>query len=145
MSASPVPSDIAEKLAENMYARSAASEVRRALEALGADRHMLLKGFLERYEGPFWSESYGAELLDLLVGKETIQTATEVCRRKFKFPRNYIVLTALTAGQVVALDVLDDRVYEVDFEGSDRMLAAGTLEPRWENFGSFLHNYFCGK
>jgi hypothetical protein len=145
MTVSAVPADIAAKLADPIYTRPAGPDAGRALDALGAGGHPLLKGFFESYVGSFWSENMGVELMDLMLGTETIQTSTEVCRRKFGFPSQFIVLSTYSAGQVVVLDVNTDEVFNVDFEGGDRMLIEGELEPQWASFEAFLRDFFCGR
>ena len=92
--------------------------------------------------GPFWSEALGFELLDALEGPETIRSITENCRQQFGFPDHVVVLSAPSAGQVIALDVDSDKLFEVDFEGGEKLLALGQLTPRWNSFEAFLCEYF---
>lgn len=87
----------------------------------------------------------GCELMDLCEDEETIKSATELCRRQFRFPQNFLVLTKLSAGQVVVLNTVDDKVYEVDFEGGEKLLLQGKIEPRWNHLHSFLIEFFAQK
>lgn len=99
---------------------------------------------MKRYEGPFWSEYTGYEMLDLLEGEETIKSSTEICRTQFSLPAKYLVMSQLSAGQLLMLDCLEDKVYEVDFEGGDMLLQRGQLIPRRPSFSEFLVEYFTG-
>ncbi|MDY6993021.1 MAG: SMI1/KNR4 family protein [Pseudomonadota bacterium] len=143
MNGNDIPGAVKSLLAEPTYARANPDSVGLILSDLGVE-HGLLRSFLERYEGPFWSEYTGCEMLDLYEGEETIKSATETCRRQFGFPSNLLVLSRLTAGQVVVLDTSDDKVYEVDFEGGEELLNKKELEPRWGSLRSFLIEYFVG-
>lgn len=135
--------DIKDVLADAIYLRSDPSVVGMELKRVGVN-HSLLQEFFEHYEGPFWSEYIGCELMDICADDENIVSATEICRKQFGFSIALLVLTRLTAGQVVVLDCVQDKVYEVDFEGGDRLLLSGQLTPRWESFSSFLDEYFTG-
>lgn len=139
-----VPESVSRVLGDAIYARRNVEMVAGVLAALDV-KHDLLRSFFERYEGPFWSENTGYEVLDILDGDETIQSATEICRKQFLFPVQFLVLSRLSAGQVVVLDTLDDKVYEVDFEGGEALLLAGQLAPRWESFRSFLNEFILSE
>ena len=143
MNGNDIPDAVKSLLAEPTYARANPDSVAPILSDLGVE-HSLLRSFLERYEGPFWSEHIGCEMLDLYEGEETIKSATETCRQRFGFPSNLLVLSQLTAGQIVVLDTSDDKVCEVDFEGGEELLKKKELEPRWDSFRSFLVEYFVG-
>lgn len=141
---SQIPEVVGRKLADPIYARRNPDKVDTVLIDLGATNDVL-RNFLRQYEGPFWSESLGLELLDIYEGNDSIRSVTGVCRQRFGFPDRLLVLTQLSAGQVLVLDTVSDEVYEVDFEGGERLLLAGELEPRWDTFRSFLAEYFGDK
>lgn len=143
MSTNGIPEIVENALGEPIYERTSPELVARTLSDLGTT-HQLLKSFFERFEGSFWSEHLGYEMLDLLEGEENVRLATEQCRQQFGFPDNFLILTQWSAGQVVVLDVVKDEVFEVDFEGGERLLLEGSLQPRWNDFRSFLKEYFSG-
>lgn len=144
MSEAVIPNEVAISLRDQKYARPDPDIVVDALHRLGVPPHSLLQAFFRKYEGPFWSEHLGYELLDVSEGVETVESATETCQQKFGFPRSAVVLTQLTSGQVAVLNTEIDKVYEVDFEGGDVMLKTGELVPRWGTFRDFLLEYFAG-
>jgi hypothetical protein len=141
MISSTIPQQVVDSLHERKYFRQDKSLVDQALKRLKGD-HPLLRSFFETYEGSFWSEHLGYELLDILDGSETVETSTEICRTNFGFPPQFFVLTQLSTGQVVVLNVDNDMVYEVDFEGGEKLLLSGELPPRWTSFDEFLRDYF---
>lgn len=144
MTKSLIPQVVKDSLDAPNYRRPEKMVATKALEKICPVSHSLLQEFCEEYEGPFWSEFVGYELLDLVEGKETIVTSTEICRKQFRFPETCCVLTQLSSGQVVVLDAERDKVYEVDFEGGEKRLADASLPARWESFESFLKEYFTG-
>ncbi|NHZ93963.1 SMI1/KNR4 family protein [Massilia sp. CCM 8733] len=141
MTPSLIPQQVIGSLYEKKYFRQDKDLVDQALNRLMAD-HPLFRSFFETYEGSFWSEHLGYELLDIVDGSETVETSTGVCRNKFGFPPQFLVLTQLSTGQVVVLNVHTDKVYEVDFEGGEKLLLSGELPPRWTSFDEFLKDYF---
>jgi len=136
-----IPASVLNNLSSAVYARLHMEVVSKALEQLGVE-HQLFQLFMERFEGPFWNVASGYELLDLVEGNPCVMLSTFECRAEFRFPTHYLVLTALSANQILVLDSLLDYVYEVDFEGGDQLLAKGGLEPRWRSYSSFLTEYF---
>ena len=136
-----IPTNVLKNLSSTEYARRHMEVVSEALHKLGVE-HQLFRLFMERFEGPFWNVASGYELLDLIEGNPSVVSSTFECRAEFRFPTHYLVLTALSANQILILDSLLDCVYEVDFEGGDQLLAEGILEPRWRSYSSFLSEYF---
>lgn len=99
--------------------------------------------FYRTYIGPFWSDSLGIELADIVDDESNIETLTEQCRSQFGFPKRMLVLTQFSAGATVhVLDTKSDEVFVVDFEGGEDLLVKGELEPRWASFSEFLQDYF---
>ena len=141
MTSSEIPLQVAQYLDSRKYFRVDKDVVNKVLTRLSGD-HLLLRNFFETYEGSFWSEHLGCELLDITEGDESIETSTQTCRVQFGFPMRFFVLTRFSAGQVVVLDIERDKVYEVDFEGGDAMLLSGDLPQRWESFEAFLKEFF---
>ena len=99
MISSSIPQRIKGSLQEKKYSRGDKNLVSQALGRLGGG-HLLLQAFFEAYEGPFWSEYLGYELLDIADGSQTIETSTVICRNQFGFPPQYFVLTPKKRGQV---------------------------------------------
>jgi hypothetical protein len=119
-------------------------DVARALKSLGCDPSPSFRSFYERHAGPFSSEHSGFSLLDVVDQDVNIATQTEECRTQFGFPKRYLVLSDLVGNAALVYDCVTDAVFNVDFEGADESLVAGTLEPRWDSFDKFLASYFLG-
>lgn len=99
--------------------------------------------FYRTYIGPFWSDSLGIELADIIDDECNIGALTEQCRSQYRFPERMLVLTQLSPGGTVhVLDTESDEVLVVDFEGGEDLLVKGELEPRWDTFSDFLQDYF---
>lgn len=141
MTSQEIPTNVLIKLSSAVYARPQMEVVSEVLAQLGVE-HRLFRQFMERFEGPFWNVASGYELLDLVEGNPNVMLSTVECRAEFDFPTHYLVLTALSANQIIILDSLLDYVYEVDFEGGDKLFADGMLEPRWRSYSEFLNEYF---
>ena len=82
------------------------------------------------------------QFLDVVEDEINIESMTIVCREEHSFPVNYLVLTDMVANEVIVLNTLDDKVFRVDFEGSDEKLVSGVLEEEWKSFEDFLVTYF---
>ena len=132
---------LAKILGDSRYVRMNSGTTKTRLADLSLC-HADLIWFCEKYEGPFWSKKLGLEMLDAIEGVENICTATELCRSLYGFPSQYAVLSGLVAGQAILLDCKRDRVFEVDFEGGDKLLVADQLPLRWRGFEDFLLDYF---
>lgn len=138
-----LPDSIIDELKDPVYRRSNAQLVGAALERLGVTPSPEFCEFYQAYEGPFWSETLGIEVVDLIANEDSIEALTQLCRSRYNFPPQVLVLTQLCAGGTVhVLDTRSDQVLVVDFEGGHRLLAEGTLEADWPSFAVFLAVYF---
>lgn len=137
-----LPPSVASSLSDSVFHRQDVTGVEAALLALGSGNVAAFHEFYLRYEGPFGSKSSGFELLDLCVGNPCVVSMTKECRVQFGFPNSSLVLSELLGGAILVFDSVLDKVYNVDFEGSERELVSGTLEPRWHSFYEFLESYF---
>lgn len=137
-----LPESVKNELSDSAYDRADPEEVSRALEMFGVNPPVFFVDFYKKYEGPFWSEKLGYELLDLVEDCPNIVGHTKLCREQYEFPNQYLVLTEITTGQVAVLNAETDQVFEVDFEGGDVLLKKGELEPRWNSFKEFVVDYF---
>ena len=129
------------------YVRANPAEVDAALARLGCTGPAVapLADFYRRYAGPFSSASSGFDLLDLVDQPVNASTQTEECRAAYDFPRRYLVLSNLLGNAVLVFDSESGAVYNVDFEGGDEALLAGTLAPTWTSFDDFLTSYFLDR
>lgn len=120
------------------------ADVVSAIGFLGLPKDGLVATFYSKYRGVFDSPGVGYELLDLVKGqRESVLASTKVLRDKYGFSTRFIVLSAMHAVAVLIYDVETDRVFDVDFEGGERLLKEGRLEPSWDSFNDFLVSYFC--
>ncbi len=131
-----------ECLDEDIYSRYNVEEVIRTFKRLGVNASDTVIQFYENFAGPFWEETIGFELLDIMDDDPNVESATLICREEFDFPNKYLTLTELTTGEIILLDSESDKLYKVNFEGRDRDLLAGTLKESWANFDEFLREYF---
>lgn len=68
------------------------------------------------------------EFLDIVDDRVNTESITNECRREFSFPIHYLVLTEMAVNEVLVLNILNNKVYRVDFEGGDEKLLSGELE-----------------
>lgn len=129
-------------LKEDTYQRNDPDVVDQAINRLNVNAPESFILFYKRFEGPFWEETLGMELLDLVESNDNIESLTCVCREEYSFPDNYLVLTEMNANEVIVLDASSDKVFRVDFEGGDEKLKSGKLNPEWNSFEEFLMCYF---
>lgn len=126
------------------YARSNPSVVNEALRKLGCNPSSNFRVFYERYAGPFTSEYWGFSLLDIIDQVTNIVTQTEECRKHLGFPAKCLAISDIVGNAILVYDCITDAVFNVDFEGGDKKLIAGTLAPSWRSFSEFLVSYFQG-
>ncbi len=131
-----------EKLDSSTYARQNPNEVIQAFDRLNVKVSKAVEEFFLNFAGPFWEETIGMELLDVVDDEINIESMTMECRKEFSFPVHYLVLTEMAANEVLVLNTLNDKVYRVDFEGGDEKLLSGELPAEWECFEAFLVEYF---
>jgi hypothetical protein len=104
--------------------------------------------FFAEHEGPFGSNRTSFELGSLCDDSgndndpHSIPALTRICRSVHGWPQHFLVLTNMVADSVMVYDTQRDLVFDVDFEGSDELLKAGTLEPTFDSFDAFLQWYF---
>ena len=137
-----LPQSVERAVNDPAYLRSDASVVATTLARLGCPASPTFRAFYERYAGPF-AGSLGYELLDLVEQDENIVTQTEAGRTVHGFPPRYLVISNYAGNAVLVYDSQTDAVYDVDFEGSEQDLVAGTLTPRWPSFEAFLTEFFA--
>jgi hypothetical protein len=113
-------------------------EVARMFERLNVSPSSTFREFYLRFESAFGGRS-GYVLLSI----DRLERDTEVCREVHGFPTDCLIISELSADAALVYRCGTDAVYEVDFEGSDRELVAGTLEPRWPSFRNFLEDHFA--
>lgn len=131
-----------EKLNSDLYERKSKAEVTEAFARLEINPPDIVKEFYMNFEGPFWEETFGMELLDIINDRVNVESITNECREEHMFPAKYLVLTEIAANEVIVLDTTDNKVYRVDFEGGDELLLAGQAEEDWGSFEEFLEVYF---
>ena len=98
--------------------------------------------FYTTYAGPFWEEALGIELMDIIEDNNNILKSTNICREEHGFNKKYLVLTEMSANELIVLDSDTDKVYRVNFEGGDELLKNGELQEEWSSFTDFLKEYF---
>lgn len=131
-----------EKLGSEMYIRQDPNQVDIIIKQLGVEPSEFFCDFFKKYEGPFWEETIGFELLDVIEDNENIYSNTILCRSEFNFPTEMLVLSKMSTNQIIVFDTLNNKVYRVNFEGEDELLKENELEAEWDSFESFLKEYF---
>lgn len=139
---SMLPNDLEEVLSDNIYLRSNKDEVIRAIKELDVKPSKEFIQFYTTYAGPFWEETLGVELMDMVEDNNNVVKSTNICRSEYGFNEKYIVLTEMSANEVIVLDSDTDKVYRVNFEGGDELLKKGELHEKWSSFSDFLKEYF---
>lgn len=139
---SEFPSGVEAALRNGTFLRATPGSVLVAFERLEVCPSGLFLRFFETFTGGYQSERCGYLLLDPVEGVPTIVEQTMAARDSHGFPSRYLVISEMEGGAVLVYDCGSDAVLEVDFEGGDRMLMAGTLSPRWSTFEGFLAAFF---
>ncbi|MHC1748060.1 MAG: SMI1/KNR4 family protein [Cellulosilyticaceae bacterium] len=129
-------------LNDTIYLRSNKDDVIKAIKQLDISPSEEFVQFYETYAGPFWEETLGIELMDIIEDNNTILKLTNMCREKYGFNKKYLVLTDMSANEVIVLNSETDKVYRVNFEGGDELLKKGELQEEWGSFNDFLKEYF---
>ena len=80
--------------------------------------------------------------MDIIEDNNNILKSTNICREEHGFNKKYLVLTEMSANEVIVLDSDTDKVYRVNFEGGDELLKNGNLQEEWSSFTDFLKEYF---
>jgi hypothetical protein len=136
-----LPERLDEVLGEEIYKRENINLVQDALIRLGVNASDTFEEFHIQYAGPFWEEHVPFELLDIADEENNIESYTLISRKE-RFPKQYLVLSEMSANAVLVLDTVTDKVYIVNFEGGDEMLLKGELKETWSSFFDFLKAYF---
>ena len=139
-----IPDAVKSYLSDPLFLRVHNKGVDDALGYLEAHPDSDFARFYKCFSGPFASGKLGYELLDLLEQSTNIVSQTNSCRELFDFPKNFFVLTDLVGNSVLVYEAIDNKVYDVDFEGGDELLMSGNLKPVCESFSDFLSFFFSG-
>ncbi len=138
--------NIIEKLREildtDIYARKDKKLVIQAFQRLKVNVSESVIEFFINFSGPFWEETLGMELLDIVEDDVNIEVMTNECRKEHSFPNQFLVLTEMCANEIIVLNTINDKVYRVDFEGGHEDLVNGKLDEEWSSFEEFLIDYF---
>ena len=134
--------DLESILSDKIYIRTNKEEVSSVLSKLNVKPSKDFIEFYSKYEGPFWEETLGLELMDIIEDNNNIFKATNICREEYGFENKYLVLTEMSVNEVVVLVTETNKVYRVNFEGGDELLRRGELNETWKDFNSFLKEYF---
>lgn len=137
-----LPDKLSQVLGEEIYIREDKTLVKDTLARLEVNVSDTFQEFYNQYAGPFWEEHVPFELLDLVDEENNIEAYTLICREEHGFPKQYLVLSEMSANAVLVLDTVTDKVHIVNFEGGDELLLKGELEATWSTFYNFLKAYF---
>lgn len=138
-----LPKNLNEVLSDKIYKRINFKEIKESLNRLGVQPSSTFMEFYNNYAGSFGSDESPYELLDLCEnGNRNIEKYTYIARKEHNFPNKYLVLTEMISLSILVLDSETDKIYEVDFEGGDKLLINGSLKPTWNSFYRFLEEYF---
>ena len=139
---SKLPKSLKEILNDTIYSRNNRDDVIKAIKELGINPSEEFIQFYTTYAGPFWEETLGIELMDIIEDNNNILKSTNICRDKHGFNKKYLVLTEMSANEVIVLDSDTDKMYRVNFEGGDELLKNGELQEEWSSFTDLLKEYF---
>lgn len=137
-----LPNGLEEVLIDTIYLRNNKDEVINAIKELDISPSKEFIQFYTTYAGPFWEETLGVELMDMIEDSNNIVKSTNICRDEYGFNRKYLILTEMSANEVIVLDSDTDKVYRVNFEAGDELLKKGELHEKWSSFSDFLKEYF---
>ena len=139
---SKLPKGLEEILSDTIYSRDNKEDVIKTIKELDVNPSEEFIQFYMTYAGPFWEETLGIELMDIIEDNNNILKLTNICRDEYKFNKKYLVLSEMSANEVIVLDSYTDKLYRVNFEGGDELLKYGELEGEWNNFIDFIREYF---
>lgn len=139
---SMLPNGLEEVLSDGIYLRNDKNEVIKAIKELDVNPSKEFIEFYTTYAGPFWEETLGVELMDMIQDNNNIVKSTNICRNEYGFNKKYLVLTEMSVNEVIVLDSDTDKMYRVNFEGGDELLKKGELHEKWSSFSEFLKEYF---
>lgn len=137
-----IPMKIEHKLSDQVWKRSNRSVLGNAFHELGVPPSDPFREFYASFQGPFRSGNSSYELLDIIDQEESIIANTRIVREEFEFPPRYVVLTSMNGLAALVYDLETGGVFDVDFEGSDKLLVEGQLAPRWPSWWEFAVEYF---
>lgn len=137
-----IPVKVKQKLSDQVWKRSNQSGLGNGFLELGIPSSDPFREFYSSFQGPFRSDKSGYELLDVIDQEESIVANTRVVREEFKFPRRYVILTSMNGLAALVYDLETGCVFDVDFEGGDKLLVEGQLTPRWQSWWEFAVEYF---
>ncbi|MBU3154424.1 SMI1/KNR4 family protein [Clostridium estertheticum] len=137
-----LPKGLRNVLSNDIYLREDKKAVFTALKELGIKPSNEFIEFYTSYSGPFWEETLGVELMDIIEENNNIFTYTNICREQYGFDNKYVILTEMSVNEVIVLDSETDKLYRVNFEGGDELLKKGKLNEEWNSFNNFLKEYF---
>lgn len=137
-----LPEGLEHVLNDDIYLREDKKSVISAIEELGISPSKEFIEFYTTYSGPFWEETLGMELLDIVEENNNCVSYTNICRKEYGFDNKYVILTEMSVNEVIVLDSETDKVYRVNFEGGDDLLKKGELSEEWGSFNNFLKEYF---
>ena len=139
---SKLPKGLKEILSDAIYSRNSKEAVIKAINDLDINPSEEFIQFYTTYVGPFWEETLGIELMDIIEDNSNILKLTNICRIEHGFDKKYLVLTDMSANEIIVLDSQTDKVYRVNFEGRDELLKKEELEEEWSSFTDFINEYF---
>ena len=137
-----IPGNVELRLSDQLWKRPDYKMVNEAFAKLGISDSDDFAEFFRKFWGPFHSTKFGHELLDVIEQDESILSNTETAREEYGFPDNFVILSTVLGHSVLVYDANSGLVYDVDFEGGDELLKAGTLSPRWPSWKAFISDYF---
>lgn len=137
-----IPTTIERKLGNHVFHRTILTQLDNAFLELGISSSDPFREFYTQFQGPFASNRIGYELLDLIEQEESILSNTRIVRTKFDFPQRYVVLTSMNGHAILVYDIASSSIFDMDFEGGDKLLIEGRLPARWHNWWEFANDYF---
>ena len=78
------------KLSEEVYLREDITQVINTLKDLEVSPSQEFIDFYNSYSGPFFEESLGFELLDIIEDFDNIYDSTLACREEYEFEKNFL-------------------------------------------------------
>ena len=82
---SKLPKSLKEILNDTIYSRNNRDDVIKAIKELGINPSEEFIQFYTTYAGPFWEETLGIELMDIIEDNNNILKSTNICRDKHGF------------------------------------------------------------
>jgi hypothetical protein len=137
-----LPTKLKQKILVSMSGRQNPTLVDQAVSDLGVALPEDALEFYRLFPGPMGTDTMGYQLLDMVNDNPSVKSITQVMRKKFNLPAEWLAISDLLAGGLLIFNTKTNEVYDVDFEGTLERVLGGRASPTWTTFTELLEVFF---